>query len=213
VAKPVEEKQEGAATAKPAPASVYADFAEAMAANPLLAQSTAAMAAATAVGMSIAGQFAGAFFGALQGALEAQNRMAGSPARAPESPQELKAEEVVSPSVATAGQARKSASGDHSVEATSKPVEKKQGREKPAAKDGAPKASTAKPKATAGDDLKRIAGIGPKLEKVLNGQGITSLGQIAAWKDADVAKFDEALGLDGRIGRDDWVGQARKLAK
>ena len=217
MAKPVEEKQEGAATAKPAPASVYADFAEAMAANPLLAQSTAAMAAATAVGMSIAGQFAGAFFGALQGALEAQNRMAGSPARAPESPQEPKAEEVASPSVATpaqtAGQARKSASGDRSVEAASKPVEKKQGREKPAAKDGARKASTAKPKAVAGDDLKRIAGIGPKLEKVLNGQGITSLGQIAAWKDADVAKFDEALGLDGRIGRDDWVGQARKLAK
>lgn len=63
------------------------------------------------------------------------------------------------------------------------------------------------------DDLKGISGIGPKLEKVLNEQGITRISQIAAWGEADVASFDLAVDLDGRIGRDDWVGQARKLAE
>ncbi len=54
-------------------------------------------------------------------------------------------------------------------------------------------------------------GIGPKLEKVLNDLGIWTYGQIAAWSEAQVAWLDDHLGISGRIGRDDWVGQARKL--
>ena len=63
------------------------------------------------------------------------------------------------------------------------------------------------------DDLKRISGIGPKLETVLNDKGILRLTDIAAWSDADVQRFDDELGFGGRIIRDDWVGQAKALGK
>lgn len=62
------------------------------------------------------------------------------------------------------------------------------------------------------DDLKAIAGIGPKLEQVLNGQGIWTYGQIAAWTGEEIAWADDYLGFKGRIGRDDWMGQAARLA-
>jgi len=62
-----------------------------------------------------------------------------------------------------------------------------------------------------GDDLKRISGVGPKLEQVLNGRGIRRLADIAALSAADVARLDAELGLDGRVARDDWVGQAKAL--
>nr|CAD6418402.1 5' DNA nuclease [Rhizobium sp. Q54] len=221
MAKSVKEQQEGATTAKPATASAYADFAEAMANNPLLAQSTAAMAAATAVGMSIAGQFAGAFFGALQGALEAQNRLTGSPERGTEQPQAPEPKEAVSvPSAAapdgTPKAKRKAAAGE-TAEGRVKPKAKTTANsavKRPASRSGKTKAAARRAaKPDAGDDLKQIAGIGPKLEKVLNENGITRLGQVAAWGEADIAKFDQVLGLDGRIARDDWVGQASKLAK
>jgi NADH-quinone oxidoreductase subunit E len=71
----------------------------------------------------------------------------------------------------------------------------------------------AKPVPNEGGDLKTISGIGPKLEGVLKGLGITNVAQIAAWTDEDVARFDKQLGFEGRIGRDDWVGQAKALLK
>ncbi|CAN7491549.1 NADH-ubiquinone dehydrogenase [Phyllobacterium sp. LjRoot231] len=64
----------------------------------------------------------------------------------------------------------------------------------------------------AADDLKRISGIGPKLEQVLKGMGIRTYVQIAAWTADDIAKVDDQLKFGGRISRDDWVGQASKLA-
>lgn len=69
----------------------------------------------------------------------------------------------------------------------------------------------AKPAADFTDDLKLIGGVGPALEKKLIAAGITSLTQIAAWKKADVAKFDEELEFHGRIERDEWVAQAKDL--
>ena len=62
------------------------------------------------------------------------------------------------------------------------------------------------------DDLKLISGVGPKLEQVLNGLGIWTYQQIAAWSDAEIAWVDEHLGFNGRIGRDGWAGQAAELA-
>lgn len=62
------------------------------------------------------------------------------------------------------------------------------------------------------DDLKAITGIGPKLEQVLNGMGIWTYAQIAGWDGAETAWLDDALGFPGRIGRDDWIGQAAKLS-
>lgn len=61
------------------------------------------------------------------------------------------------------------------------------------------------------DDLKKISGIGPKLEQVLNAMGVRSYGQIAAWAAADATRFDQQLKLNGRISRDDWVGQANRF--
>jgi NADH-quinone oxidoreductase subunit E len=61
-------------------------------------------------------------------------------------------------------------------------------------------------------DLKAISGIGPKLEKVLNGLGIWTYGQIAAWTPQEVAWVEDYLSLTGRIGRDDWTVQAAALA-
>lgn len=93
---------------------------------------------------------------------------------------------------------------------------------KAAAKTAAPKAEAteakapaakkaAKPAADFTDDIKLIGGVGPALEKKLIAAGITSLTQIAAWKKADVAKFDEELEFHGRIERDEWVAQAKDL--
>ena len=64
-----------------------------------------------------------------------------------------------------------------------------------------------------GDDLKRIKGVGPKLEKLLNTLGVTSFSQIAAWDDNEIERIDAQLGtFAGRIRRDDWPTQARYLA-
>jgi predicted flap endonuclease-1-like 5' DNA nuclease len=62
------------------------------------------------------------------------------------------------------------------------------------------------------DDLKKITGIGPTLERKLNAMGITQYDQLANLSEEDVAKVDEALTLKGRFARDDWTGQAKRLA-
>ncbi|RWO09836.1 MAG: NADH-ubiquinone dehydrogenase [Mesorhizobium sp.] len=61
-------------------------------------------------------------------------------------------------------------------------------------------------------DLKAISGIGPKLEQVLNGLGIWTYGQIATWTPEEIAWVDDYLSFKGRIGRDNWLGQAAALA-
>lgn len=63
------------------------------------------------------------------------------------------------------------------------------------------------------DDLKMIAGVGPKLEQVLNGLGIWTFAQVAAWTPQEVAWVDDYLQFKGRIERDDWIAQAAALAK
>ncbi len=63
------------------------------------------------------------------------------------------------------------------------------------------------------DDLKKISGVGPVLEKKLNAMGIFHYWQIAQFTPEDIAKVDEALSFKGRIERDGWVEQAARLAK
>ncbi len=64
------------------------------------------------------------------------------------------------------------------------------------------------------DDLKEIKGIGPKLERMLNNMGFFHFDQIAALSDQEVAWVDSNIeGFKGRVSRDDWVGQARDLAR
>jgi len=86
-----------------------------------------------------------------------------------------------------------------------------------AAAKAAPKAAAkaeAAPAAAAGaDDLKKLSGVGPALEKKLNAAGVTSFAQIAAWGEAEIAEFDEKLSFKGRIEREGWVEQAKTLAQ
>src|SRR6056297_28255 len=63
-----------------------------------------------------------------------------------------------------------------------------------------------------GDDLKRIRGIGPVLEQLLNDLGIYRLQQIAEFGPDDVERVQAALqDFPDRIERDHWVEQARTL--
>jgi peptide/nickel transport system ATP-binding protein len=63
------------------------------------------------------------------------------------------------------------------------------------------------------DDLKLISGIGPRIEAKLHGLGIYSYAQIAGWKKAERQWVDNHLDFHGRIEREDWVRQAKALAK
>ena len=80
-------------------------------------------------------------------------------------------------------------------------------------KAAAPK-TVAAPQGDAGaDDLKKLSGVGPALEKKLHEGGVTSFAQIAAWTEEDIAAMDEKLSFKGRIEREGWVEQAKELAK
>jgi len=69
------------------------------------------------------------------------------------------------------------------------------------------------PRKAGADDLKLIKGVGPKLEKLLNTLGFYHFDQIAKWSAEELSWVDENLeGFKGRVSRDNWVEQARKLA-
>ena len=64
------------------------------------------------------------------------------------------------------------------------------------------------------DDLKQINGIGPGLEKKLKESGIKTLRDLAQLSEGDIARIeDEVIRFSGRIKRDKWVEQAKKLIK
>ena len=110
--------------------------------------------------------------------------------------------------------------------AAKKAAAKKAAPKKAAAKKAAPKKAEAKPaaaeekaapkkaaKAEGADDLKTLSGVGPALEKKLHDAGVTTFAQIAAWTADDIAAMDEKLSFKGRIEREGWVEQAKKLAE
>ena len=64
------------------------------------------------------------------------------------------------------------------------------------------------------DDLKLISGIGPKLERLLNKNGVFYFWQVAEWNARDIDVIDERLDVfKGRIARDNWVSQAKQLRR
>ncbi|RWC69714.1 MULTISPECIES: NADH-quinone oxidoreductase subunit E [unclassified Mesorhizobium] len=63
------------------------------------------------------------------------------------------------------------------------------------------------------DDLKLISGVGPKIEGILHTLGIFTFAQVASWKKAEREWVDGYLSFQGRIDRDNWVAQAKALAK
>lgn len=70
------------------------------------------------------------------------------------------------------------------------------------------------PRGGAGDDLKQIKGVGPKMEQMLNTMGVWHFEQMASWSAKEVKWVDDNLeGFKGRVTRDDWVKQAKVLAE
>ncbi|MBB3235071.1 NADH-quinone oxidoreductase subunit E [Phyllobacterium endophyticum] len=63
------------------------------------------------------------------------------------------------------------------------------------------------------DDLKLISGVDHKIETNLHDLGIYTFAQVAAWKKAERDWIDTHLELKGVVGREDWVKQAKALAK
>ncbi|MEM8700273.1 MAG: polyhydroxyalkanoate depolymerase [Pseudomonadota bacterium] len=65
----------------------------------------------------------------------------------------------------------------------------------------------------AADNLKEISGVGPKLESTLNEAGIFHFWQIASLTAEQIEALDGKLDFRGRIERDQWIEQARKLSE
>lgn len=79
---------------------------------------------------------------------------------------------------------------------------------------GTKPAGLAAPRDGQADDLKKLEGVGPALEKLCNDLGIFHYDQIAAWAEAEVAWMDANLkGFKGRVTRDKWVAQAKMIAE
>ncbi len=203
--------------------------------HPLMAHPTAALAAATAIGFGFATHMTSVFLGSLHGAIDATSKLA----RRLEEEQQAKAgapDESASSADATVEpvpavkdvKPRKAAQPKPATVKAVKPVAAKA---KPAvekapavkAATGAKATTAEKPAVSAktaragrpngkADDLKKIEGVGPKLEQVLNSRGIRRFADLAALDAAEIEALDAAIDLDGRAIRDDWAGQARQLA-
>lgn len=166
--------------------------------HPLLAHPTAMMAAATVVGMGVSSQLAGMWLGFMKGFAEASGAQATEgTVESPEaeSPKAKKTEPKPQPTV--------------KKEALRVVVDNDGRTQKKAPVKRAPKARSKT--VAAGDDLKRISGIGPKLASVLAERGYATYAAIAAMNAEAADALDRDLGLDGRIVRDDWIGQAKTL--
>lgn len=61
------------------------------------------------------------------------------------------------------------------------------------------------------DDLTMIKGIGPKMMEKLYAQGIRNFAALAQMNRKFAEELDDTLKTQGRILRDDWIGQAKKL--
>jgi predicted flap endonuclease-1-like 5' DNA nuclease len=64
-----------------------------------------------------------------------------------------------------------------------------------------------------GDDLQRIRAIDADTERRLQGINVRRFDDIARWTPADINRVNQALGLTGRIDREQWIEQAQILAK
>jgi class III poly(R)-hydroxyalkanoic acid synthase PhaE subunit len=84
------------------------------------------------------------------------------------------------------------------------PSARGRGRARPPAQDSLPIDD-------AEDDLTAIKGIGPKMMEKLYAQGIKNFARLAQMNTEFAEELDETLKAQGRVLRDDWIGQAKKL--
>jgi predicted flap endonuclease-1-like 5' DNA nuclease len=138
-------------------------------------------------------------------------------------PKKAAAPEITAPKAAAKPVAEK-VKKPKKAKAKAEKVEKAKAEKAPKAKaekapkakaEKAPKAKAAKlaPTSSIPDNLELIKGLGPKVNNLLKGLGVTSFAQVANWTAADVADIDAQLGaFAGRITRDNWIDQAQLLA-
>lgn len=164
----------------------------------MMAHPAAGLAAASALGFGMAGHAFGVWMGTVAGVAEVSQRLCEQ------------FEDEVAPRTVKSGSPR---SERVQKKAVMEPAEA--GFATEPASGGVPEPAR-QPKAAQRpeqpDDLKKISGIGPKLEAVLNGLGIWTYAQVAAWTAAEVAWIDDYLSFKGRVGRDGWIKQAKALA-
>lgn len=91
----------------------------------------------------------------------------------------------------------------------SKPVVKKAA----SAPKSKPKSEKASGAAEQGDDLTKIKGLGDKMSQKLADMGIQSFQQLSEIAVDQMEAMDKQLGAQGRMLRDDWIGQAKAMAE
>ncbi|AGB45923.1 NADH-ubiquinone dehydrogenase [Mesorhizobium sp. ESP6-5] len=191
----------------------------------LFAHPVAGAAAMSALGMGLANHAFGVWMGALSGAAEASHRLMQPLIEDFEARVE-QFEDANSSSIRARATAKTMIAEAQSFAQEVTDIAAREAATTAPAANAAPATSEAadvllpedfrQPKAmekpTRPSDLKAISGIGPKLERVLNGLGIWTFAQIAAWSPQEIAWVDDYLSFKGRIGRDDWTAQAAALA-
>ncbi len=61
------------------------------------------------------------------------------------------------------------------------------------------------------DDLTKISTIDKDMDAQLKKLNVLRYDQIASFSDDDIANLDDVLQLNGRIEKEDWIGEARRL--
>lgn len=180
----------------------------------LMAHPVAGFAAFSAIGFGLAGHMMGLVAGTVAGAMEASGKR---PANTTDLSYPMSAflnwtklpdatfasqgtgtvaDETVDPEITTRSAVPETPSIERAIDATAS-IDAPEPQQ--------PRAMERPEKA---DDLKRISGIGPKLEQVLNGLGIWTFGQISRWTESEIGWVDDYLQFKGRIDRDGWIAQA-----
>ena len=148
---------------------------------------------------------------------------AAAPKAAAAKPAAAKAETAAKPAAVKSAAAPKAAAATPAAAAPKAAAAAKPAAAKPAAKspkDEAPApgsvgkapATLTAPNGGKADDLKIIEGIGPAMEKLVNGLGFYHYDQIASWTADELAWVDSHLGtFRGRIVRDKWQAQAKLI--
>ncbi|PBB32081.1 NADH-ubiquinone dehydrogenase [Mesorhizobium sp. WSM3868] len=187
----------------------------------LMAHPVAGVAALSAVGIGFANHALGVWMGALSGAVEASQRMLQPflddlEARTEAANNSSKARKATETLIAEAQTFARDVTDIAANASAEKALDARGDTVAGTAATGLMPEDFRQPKAidkpAKPSDLKAISGIGPKLEKVLNDLGIWSYDQIATWTLEEIAWVEDYLSLAGRVGRDDWTGQASALA-
>lgn len=69
------------------------------------------------------------------------------------------------------------------------------------------------PRQGGADDLKKIRGIGPVLERTLYELGVFHFDQVSEFTEENVRWIDHTIAFPGRVKREQWVEQAAELAE